>query len=101
MQQQDTLYVAYPTCTVLTYSPTRLQTFFVYCDKSVNRMTSQMVIGSFTAAEQTIKYTLDNYTLWKPYGNVTTVAPTVEFQSDPHKARQRLRFNNRGNVQIT
>jgi hypothetical protein len=51
-----------------------------------------------TAAEQTVKYILDNYTLWKRHGNVTIVAPTIEFQSHPHKARQKLRFKNTGNV---
>lgn len=36
--------------------------------------------GFLTAAEQTVKYTLDNYTLWKPYGYVTTVPRLSSFK---------------------
>jgi len=44
-----------------------------------------------TAAEQTVKYTLDNYTLRKPYGNITIVAPTVEFQS-PTQSQTKIKL---------
>jgi hypothetical protein len=67
MQQQDTLYVAHPTCTVLTFPPhvSKHSLFTLIKALQNDLVDSDMFL---TAAEQTIKYTLDNYTLRRPDG---------------------------------